>query len=1622
LTATDQDNLSVADIFVLTINDPDLTLNGSDGADTLTGKTGNDTLDGGAGDDMVFGQAGNDSINGGLEQDYLDGGTENDFIKGDAGDDLLYGKDGNDTLDGGSGNDTLYGGTGNDIYLFGKGDGQDIVWLDYDDNSASKLNILEFKPGITPNEVVATREGVSLLLSIAGTTDTIIVAYYFGGNDDPSDVINPVQQIKFSDGTIWNTEQVMAMALMGNESDQTLTGYATADVISGLGGNDTIYGKGGNDTLDGGMGNDLLIGGAGNDVYLFGKGDGQDNIYTEYYDPVASKFNILQFKSGVMPGEVSITRTDDDALELTIAGTTDRVRVTSYFYNNDPANIYNPIQQIKFSDGSVLSAQQVMVMTLIGNDTSQTIKGFATDDNISALGGMDTVYGAGGNDYLDGGSDRDFLYGDADNDTLIGGEGSDYLYGGFGNDTLLGGDDTFINNLYGESGNDVLAGGAGGDRLNGGAGSDTLDGGAGNDIIYGDIIYGGDADNDTYLFGAGDGNDIIQQDYGSSVSKFNVLQFKQGIIQDDVTVNRQNSDLVLIVKDGTEFASRITITDFFRFDDPSNVYNPIQQIKFNDGAVWELDYLRLAVITGNDTSQSLWGNAAADSITALGGDDWVYGGDGDDTIDGGTGNDYLEGGLGNDIYLFDKGDGQDIIIQDGEMIASKLNILQFKPGIAPGEVLVNRINGTDDLELTIAGTSDKVTLRGYFRVFNSPYYNVDENPVQLVKFSDGTVWDMPTINSKAETNHAPVVAQPLTDLNLAEGAPFTFIIPATTFTDQDTSDSLVYSATLANGNPLLAWLSFDIATRIFSGTPPTSGVINVRVTATDSGNLTVFDDFTLTTSLQNLILTGTASADGLTGGSGNDTLTGAGGNDILKGNAGNDQLDGGTGIDTMTGGTGNDLFIVDSSTDITNENTGEGTDLVQSTATYTLANNVENLTLTGSGSINGTGNTQDNILTGNNAVNTLTGNAGNDRLIGGAGNDTMKGGVGDDSYVIDVATDVITENLNEGIDTIESNITFDMSAIANVENLMLTGSNAINATGNTLNNTIIGNGAANKLTGGTGNDTMRGGTGDDIYVADVMTDMIAENLNEGIDTVETTSTFDITNIANVENLTLTGTGIVNATGNALDNVITGNSAANSLTAAAGNDRLIGGVGNDTMKGGVGNDTFVIDVTTDVITELAGEGTDTIESGITFDMTAIGNVENLTLTGTNAVNGTGNALNNLLTGNAAINTLSGGTGNDTMVGSAGNDTYVIDSTLDVATELLNEGSDLIQSSVTFTLSANLENLTLIGTGLVNGTGNSLDNILTGNGVANTLTGDAGNDRLIGGVGNDTMKGGIGDDVYIIDVATDSITENLNEGIDTIESGITFNMTSITNVEKLLLTGSSVINGTGNALDNVLTGNSAANTLTGAAGNDRLIGGVGNDTMKGGVGNDTYVIDVATDVITELANEGTDTVESSLTFSLTAANVENLTLIGSSSINGTGNTLNNIVVGNSGINILNGGAGNDTLTGGAGADNFLFDAALNATTNKDVLSDFNVVDDTIRIENAIFTKFTTVGALAAGNFVFGSNAVALDSNDYLIYNTTTGTLSYDADGNGAGAKVDFVTLTGIPVLTTADFTIV
>jgi Ca2+-binding RTX toxin-like protein len=223
---------------------------------------------------------------------------------------------------------------------------------------------------------------------------------------------------------------------------------------------------------------------------------------------------------------------------------------------------------------------------------------------------------------------------------------------------------------------------------------------------------------------------------------------------------------------------------------------------------------------------------------------------------------------------------------------------------------------------------------------------------------------------------------------------------------------------------------------------------------------------------------------------------------------------------------------------------------------------------------------------------------------------------------------------------------------------------------------------------------------------------------------------------------------------------------------------------------------------------------------------------------------------------------------------------------------------------------------------------------------------------------------------------------------------------------------------------MTGNSAANQLIGNGGHDTINGGQGADTMSGGAGFDNYTVDNVGDTVVENFNAGTDKISSAVTYTL-PLNVENLQLTGTGTINGTGNNLSNTISGNSANNQLNGSDGNDILNGGFGGDNLAggLGQDIFRFTNFgviDTIADYNVINDTIELENSVFTALNTQGVLAPGQFRIG--AAAADANDFVIYNSTTGVLMYDANGNGAGAGVQIAQIGSGLALTNADIVVI
>ena len=579
------------------------------------------------------------------------------------------------------------------------------------------------------------------------------------------------------------------------------------------------------------------------------------------------------------------------------------------------------------------------------------------------------------------------------------------------------------------------------------------------------------------------------------------------------------------------------------------------------------------------------------------------------------------------------------------------------------------------------------------------------------------------------------------------------------------------------------------------------------------------------------------------------------------------------------------------------------------------------------------------------------------------------------------------------------------------------------------------------IDGGTGIDTMTGGTGNDIFVVDNVDDVVIEGFGGGSDLIYTFVDYRLP--GDVERLavyTRASTFAVRLYGNAGDNELIGNDGFNVLDGGDGRDIMQGAGGDDVYvvsqqglititnapsNSSVGfNYTFVRSSQPDVIVEHAGGGTDTVWVPFTsstaphnaYDYALItggtlsntNHIERLGVydrTTTYAVNLHGNELNNELWGNDGQNLLNGFSGSDIMSGLGGDDIYFVDNLGDVVIESAGGGYDTIYAGVgignsVYRLPDHVERA-IAGSGIVRLIGNLFDNELVGS------------DFLDGGAGADIMNGRAGNDIYIVDNVGDRVTET-EGGLDTIFTSVDYTLPQ--DIEQLRVNGldtTFAINLTGNdQIGNDIVGNDGINIIDGRA---------GADTMHGRGGDDVYLVDNAGDVVDELAGGGFDTVYTTVSYTL-GANVERLAVISSSGTNAvdlTGNAGNNEIKGNDGANVIDGKDFTDILQGYGGADTFAFTSVLRGADNADQILDFLPGTDRIALDDAIFTALTA-GALPAGAFAVGPGAQ--DADDRIIYDSTTGKLFYDTDGNGAAEQIHFATLNEGHSLSSTDFIVV
>jgi Ca2+-binding RTX toxin-like protein len=706
------------------------------------------------------------------------------------------------------------------------------------------------------------------------------------------------------------------------------------------------------------------------------------------------------------------------------------------------------------------------------------------------------------------------------------------------------------------------------------------------------------------------------------------------------------------------------------------------------------------------------------------------------------------------------------------------------------------------------------------------------------------------------------------------------------------------------------------------------------------------------------------SIENLTGSGFNDTLTGSSGVNVLNGGNGDDVLEGGAGADTLNGGAGIDTAGYASSSAAVTVSLATGSGSGGDAQGDTLSN-IENLI----GSIFG------DMLTGNAAANILSGGNGDDVLQGGAGSDTLDGGAGADTAEYTSSSAAVTVNLATGA---ASGGDAQGDIFNSIENLV----------GSGFNDTLTGSSGANVLSGGDGDDALQGGGGSDTLDGGAGADAAsyaqsgtAVNVNLATGAASGGDAFgDILN--SIENLI----------GSGLNDTLTGSSGVNVLSGGNGDDTLQGGGGSDTLDGGAGADTASYAQSGAAVSVNLASGA---MSGGDAQGDILSNIENLI----------GSAFNDTLTGNSGVNVLSGGNGDDMLQGGAGADMLTGGAGTDTAGYASSSAAVIVNLTTGVGSGGDAQGDTL--NSIENLIGSAFNDTLTGNSGVNVLSGGNGDDTLQGGAGADTLDGGAGMDTASYAASSAGVTIDLRLPGPQVSAGDASGDTLI-GIE-------------------IIRGSIFADTITGDANdnifNDGGVGGAG-DILTGGAGNDTYSVYNEGTAIVEIGGAGNDRVSAGVDYVLASGvSVEYLnttSLQGTRATNLTGNELAQLVRGNDGANVIDGGGGNDTLWGMGGTDTFLFSSAL-GSGGVARIGDFNVADDQIQLDSAIFSALD-LGVLDAS--AFKDNAAApRDADDFIIYNSNTGSLFYDADAGGSAFRaVKFASLSAGLNLSAADFLVI
>nr|WP_235865044.1 MULTISPECIES: putative Ig domain-containing protein [Pseudomonas] len=901
------------------------------------------------------------------------------------------------------------------------------------------------------------------------------------------------------------------------------------------------------------------------------------------------------------------------------------------------------------------------------------------------------------------------------------------------------------------------------------------------------------------------------------------------------------------------------------------------------------------VITGTSGSDSLLGTDSADTLLGLAGNDSLSGGAGDDKLDGGAGMDSLTGGTGADIFAFSNrldsyrnyntgGANLSDVITDFDIAADKIDLSATGfTGLGDGK------NNTVYAVLNSAGT--KTYIKSLTADANGNRFEVtlDGNYLNTLTSANFVFATSPTVN------HAPVVATALLDQSATENTPFNYAVPATSFTDPD-NDSLSYTATLADGSALPAWLSFNATNLTFTGTPTStaSGNYNVLVKATDPAGASVSDSFALAVADAPApvnTITGTNNAESLNGTVGEDLILGLGGNDTIKAGTGADIVDGGAGRDSLYGGDGADTFRY---TNLLDSYRNYGTGGVTATDTiYDFTVGVDKIDVSALG-ILGLGD-------GSNGTLYMTLNAAGDKTyiksaeVDANGNRFEIALNGNYLNTLTASDFVFGERAQQDI------LYLPVLGQSNARLLRMTEDDNQSGTSMLVNdldryttydvrsqfNDADGNGIDLAVGGSTvtGLSTL---SAEELKLCWWLTD--TNQPGPALLRAETLLREQLTELQSIDNVTM---GIIWGQGEEAAQEI-GRATDKAAAAAAYKAATLKVF--DYLHAQLGNFSVYM-METGHYDQGAARTRGYSEEKIASIVEGVGYVraaqEAIAAERSDvklAVDYTDLPLRHEVDPQAYPDDV----------------WHLHEESAEIVGQRL---ADYIASDLGFQGNPNDNNS-------VQDIFDNAQNMISGTDQADTLVGTSGNDTLDGRLGADTMTGGDGNDIYVVDSASDRVVESntSTSQIDTVQASVSWALGA--NLENLVLTGVSDINGTGNERENFITGNAANNVLNGAT---------GADTMTGGDGNDTYYVDNAGDSVVEISSNavsgGIDRVHSSLTAYTLSNNVEHLYVDRTGAANGTGNALDNT---------LFAGAGNNVLDGRDGIDTVSYESALSGVT--------------------------------------------------------------------------------------------